>query len=170
MRRTLLFLLLVGCASGTGVPNNEVHHDAGEEASGVHDPSSGLCCQITDNETDGGIWHDARYECSATSGPDYSNVPWLCNYDEKDPVACTDQSCIVGSTCQGANGTGVVLACDQDYEPSDAGEELNLTDPCPGPQSGCGNLWCYPHCPNGNDPPIYVGGTNGTTPHSNPIM
>lgn len=114
---------------------------------------SGLCCQLTVNETDAALYAYNRYECSSDSGPDYSNIPWLCNWNS-NPTTCEDTFCVVGSSCQGANGYGQVVYCDSTPYNPDAGYEGGInTTGCHGPEDGCGNLWCWPNCPNGNNTP-----------------
>ena len=111
---SLVFLSIAGCG-GEEVTN--------VSEAGVHDPSSGLCCQITDNETDSSLWHSGRYDCRDDAGLQPFDPPWVCNVNPKsgdcaedsgyDCLSCNQTECVTGMACLGANGTGVVLACDQ---------------------------------------------------------
>lgn len=104
----MLSVVVVGCGS--------VQQDPGlaapDSGPAPHDVPSGLCCQLT-------VWYDdywgaQRYECSVDSGTQYNNTPWLCGVSPDssvDIMDCENPQCVVGMPCQGANGYGVVLAC-----------------------------------------------------------
>jgi hypothetical protein len=101
--------------------------DAGSEASAYHGE---LCCQITVDTTDDPNWHNCRFPCPYTL-PDAGSVPltdlpWVCNLSQV--VSCDDPSCVPGSTCQGVNGTGVVLPCERGLSPEGVGVPQSL---CP---------------------------------------
>lgn len=111
MKLSLISLIIVvtGCTTAT-VPVNQ---DPGVAAPvAPHDVPSGLCCQLT-------VWYDSywgaqRYECSLDSGIEYNSTPWLCGVSpdsSTDIMDCENPQCVVGMPCQGANGYGVVLAC-----------------------------------------------------------
>jgi hypothetical protein len=100
--------------------------DAGGEASVSHGE---LCCQITHDTTDDPNWHDCRFPCPYTLPDAAADLPWVCNLSQ--PLSCDDPACVPGSTCQGVNGTGVVLECDQGVSP----DYLGAT-----PQSLCPTL------------------------------
>jgi hypothetical protein len=121
-----LSLVLIGCGSNFGdvsapPPNDRM--DATAEAAPIHDPPSGLCCQIEHNETDSALWNSRRYDClpvDAALQP--FDPPWLCNVNEAgmcgaatgtECLTCNQPACVVGMSCLGANGTGVVLPCNQ---------------------------------------------------------
>lgn len=103
--RAILCLILVGCATGVSDPM-----DGGID-SPSHNVAGGLCCQITENDNDSSLWNFARFECSLDSGVLFSNVPFVCDRD--NPMPCTDERCVVGMSCQGFNGFGVILPCFQ---------------------------------------------------------
>ena len=106
MKRFIILLCLAGCSSSPD-PSPGV-----EAPVPPHDVPSGLCCQLTSDVDP--YWGLQRYECSVDSG-DYSAIPWLCNVApdaSANLMDCENPSCVVGMSCQGQNGFGVVLACD----------------------------------------------------------
>ena len=60
------------------------------------------CCQVEVDFTDDPYWHNGLYECDNPK-----DVPWVCGTS----WACDDFRCVVGTPCQGFNGTGVVTDC-----------------------------------------------------------
>jgi hypothetical protein len=104
--KTLLFCLVAGCAYGDA--NTTTDYDTGMQDTSTN--SGNLCCKITNNDTDSSLYNNNVYECSVDSGPDFSNIPWIC-ITGRGVVACSDPNCVVGSGCQGENGNGVVVNC-----------------------------------------------------------
>jgi hypothetical protein len=101
----LVSAALIACGSGIDSVS-----DAGmDEPLPIHNPPSGLCC-YPKNPPDS-FWDGVAFECSADSGPDYSNIPWLCNYNTT-PTDCEDPACVVGSSCEATSGYGVVGPCE----------------------------------------------------------
>jgi hypothetical protein len=120
-------IFLVGCSSNSdSVPeklDNSIS-DAGGDV-GTHSPPSGICCQITHNETDSVLWNNRRYPCLPDdAGLDPFDPPWVCNVSPVsgdcapdstyECLSCDQTACVTGMYCVGANGTGVVVACDSD--------------------------------------------------------
>lgn len=122
-------LCLLGCGESYGSLSNPPPNDLGpgpQDASvevGVHNPDSGLCCQITNNFTNDPYWHSGRYDCLP---PDAAlqpfDPPWVCQVNEAGMcggntgltcLSCDQPACVVGLSCLGVNGTGIVLPCDQ---------------------------------------------------------
>lgn len=106
--KAILLCLVAGCAYGSYNVNN----DAGIVDAAIAN-NGGLCCKIINNETDSSLYINNVYECSIDSGPNYSNIPWIC-ITGQGVVACSDTDCIVGTQCQGENGNGVVIDCNGD--------------------------------------------------------
>jgi len=106
----LACLAAAGCA-GSAPGGFATTGDAAVDAGAASSPYEGpICCQVTHDFTDDLRWHDHRFGCEPDAGVSASNVPWVCNLAH--PTPCDDPACVVGSTCQGFNGTGVVLPCD----------------------------------------------------------
>ncbi len=97
----------IGC-SGGGQSAPDVAGDASSEAS-TDPPPADTCCQITKNVSTDPALQDCLYGCYPDAASS-TEVAWLCNVAH--PTTCDDPSCVVGSTCQGFNGTGTVVACD----------------------------------------------------------
>jgi hypothetical protein len=107
--KALLFCVVVGCAySGSNVSNDAGMQDASADMLPIN--YGDLCCHITNNYTDSSLYDNNVYECSLDSGPQYSNIPWVC-ITGRGVVPCSDPNCVVGSACQGENGSGVVVDC-----------------------------------------------------------
>jgi hypothetical protein len=162
-------IFLMGCGSGAESFEGTVP-DAGVET-GTHTPPSGLCCQITNNETDSAIWNSGRYSClpdDAALQP--FDPPWICNVSPKtgdcaqdsgyECLTCDQTACVTGMSCLGVNGTGIVLPCDQgETATPEAGTEGAI---------GCD---CY-SCPYGLGCPNAPGSHNQGRPggHGIPYM
>lgn len=111
-------LFLLGCGTSEYVEAYAPPQDAG-----THLPESGLCCQIVNNIEDSGPWYNARYSCLPDdAGLQPFNPPWICGVNEAgncggdsgvECLTCDMPSCVTGMDCLGANGTGIVLPCDQ---------------------------------------------------------
>ncbi len=113
----LACLVATACAGGTGDERQSVTSDAGSQ--GAEDASSddgAICCQVTVDFTDDPRWQNGRYGCTPDAAVSLQNVPWVCNLSH--PTTCGDPACVVGSTCQGFNGTGVVLPCNAAVSPT----------------------------------------------------
>jgi len=135
-----LCLILVGCGDSYGslsnIPPNDLGPgpmdagseaeagvmDAGHEAAPIHNPPSGLCCQIENNETDSALWYNDRYSCFPPDASSAFNPPWICQVNDAgmcggstgiECLTCDMPACVVGMSCLGVNGTGVVLPCNQ---------------------------------------------------------
>ncbi len=125
---------LIAC-SDAGQPLEDVRdagpddaiRDAALEAATPPD-DSGICCQITDNISDDEYWQSCRFPCpyGSEAGQNVADIPWLCNLHA--PTTCDDPACVLGSTCQGVNGYGIVLACDA---PRSSTTIVHLTTLCP---------------------------------------
>jgi hypothetical protein len=115
-RRTLPLLAGLAAMGCTGESTAEgqastVTDAAGDDAVDAAPPYDGaVCCQVTVNFTADPYWQNCRYGCFPDAAVSPATVPWVCNLDK--PTSCGDPTCVVGSTCQGFNGTGVVLPCD----------------------------------------------------------
>jgi hypothetical protein len=109
----LVCLVATACAGGAGDEKQSVASaasDAGGQGADDASPYAGdICCQVTDDLSSDPRWQNGRYGCHPDAAVSLQNVPWLCN--PAHPTNCDDPACIVGSTCQGFNGTGVVLPC-----------------------------------------------------------
>jgi hypothetical protein len=106
--RALLLVVLSGCSGG--LQTFTITEDAALADTSVH---ASLCCQITKVETDSNIWgKGSTYECA----PDAAllDPPWVCHLT--DPTTCTNPACVVGSTCEGPNGTGNVIVCPEETD------------------------------------------------------
>lgn len=109
MKKLVFAMMLMGCSASDVTPDPGVAAPVAP-----HDVPSGLCCQLTWYADP--YWGAQRYECDRDSGPDYSNIPWLCNAAPDataDLLDCHNPSCVTGMPCRGENGWGVVLECDQ---------------------------------------------------------
>lgn len=120
-------LAVAGCATMTVASGKEppptdgapIADGGAADAAPWHNPEAGLCCQLTQYDTPDPYWQNMRYICDPEAGISNvtvggNDIPWLCNIgDGGVPTSCDDPSCGVGQACQGFNGTGLVLPCDQ---------------------------------------------------------
>lgn len=117
MVKTTLFALalaLTACGSSSGPPSSE--DDAGhledardegrEDAPGdappadaspeASDGGTAICCETGQN----------LLACDPS-------MPWGCAFNPTSVGVCTSPACVPGTPCQGFNGTGTVVRCDQ---------------------------------------------------------
>lgn len=126
-RNIAIAFCLAACGNNFGdvsnpPPNDLGAPDSGAEA-GVHNPPSGLCCQLTGvEETDSALWYGKRYDCPADDAAvNAYNPGWVCNVNANGMCggstgipcySCDQTECVTGMSCLAINGTGLVIACD----------------------------------------------------------
>lgn len=111
--RIASLIIIFGCSSvpelsdaGKLTSATDAQTDAGNHNNG------NLCCNVTKNFTDSSYWSGGIYSCDPDAGVSTGTimwVPWVCNPEQA--VSCQNESCVIGSACQGFNGYGVVTTC-----------------------------------------------------------
>jgi hypothetical protein len=91
-------VLCAGCAHGG---DEDTSVDAGDSEEASEGSTAPLCCQVDQDITDGSLWQNYTYSCSA------NEPPWICD-GEWD---CNSPNCHLNDPCHGFNGDGVVVSC-----------------------------------------------------------
>lgn len=135
MRPLTTDVALLACAAACGgplPPAVDLSSDAGsadvalETAQDASAVDAGICCQITHDFTTDPYWQNCRFPCSVDGD---GVIPWVCKAPA--PTSCTDPACVVGSSCVGFNGTGLVVACDDPVVRETVTRLTSVTSLCP---------------------------------------